>query len=128
MIRAELYAPKSYWAASPDEVSRVAGGCGPGGFGDFLVPDKIWGLDVSHACRIHDWMYHLGETLADKDEADRVFLNNMLRLVEAAGGPGWLQRLRANRAHTYHLAVATFGGPFFWKDKNEPGTMAMVAV
>lgn len=122
-MRVELYAPKQYWAL-PESERR--GGCGPGGLGDWLVPDTIWLLSVRPACKIHDFMYSVGETISDKDEADRVFLNNMLRLVEAAGGPEWLRRLRANRAHTYYLAVKTFGGPAFWSGKNEPGTMAIV--
>jgi len=90
------------------------------------VPETIWLLDISEACNIHDWMYIAGSTIADKDEADRVFLNNMLRLIEAAGGWRLVQRLRRNRAWIYYQAVGRFGGPAFWSGKNPSNTMMEV--
>lgn len=115
---AELFAPASYVTAGTQTRALVVNGCGPGGWKVDLVPDSIWGLDVSAACNIHDWMYTAGRTLADKDEADRVLLNNLLRLVAAAGGPAWLRWLRRRRARTYFDAVRIFGGPAFWTHKN----------
>lgn len=113
-----LYAPASYVAASPEVRAAVVNGCGPGGWKADLVPDTIWGLNIAAACDIHDWMYTLGTTLAHKDEADRVFLNNMLRLIDAAGGWRLLRALRRARARVYFEAVQHFGGPAFWKGKN----------
>lgn len=63
-------------------------------------------------------MYHVGQTVADKEEADRVFLNNLLRLIEA--GSGWLKMLRRRRALDYYQAVVAFGGPAYWAGKNSP--------
>lgn len=112
-----LFAPPSYNEALP-EVRAAINGCGSAGWKGDLVPDTIWGLCITPACNRHDWMYTIGETLEDKDEADRVFLNNMLRLIEAAGGWKILKKLRRNTAKEYYKAVHFFGGPAFWVGKN----------
>ena len=116
----KLWAPAAYTQATPKEIARVIGrgGCGGGdGIGDCLVPDKMWGLSVHPACMIHDWMYDCGVTIEDKNEADRVFLNNVLRIIDAANSWWWLRRLRRRRAATYYHAVRLFGGPAFWSGK-----------
>lgn len=128
MKTALLYAPKSYIDAPQEVRDAVVNGCGTSGWKGYLVPDTIWGLNIVEACRIHDWMYAEGETLVDKDEADRVFLNNMLRLVAAAGGFGLLQALRRRRARIYFEAVSRFGGPAFWHEKNRLENMIAVPV
>jgi len=67
-------------------------------------------------------MYDCGQTLADKEEADRVWLNNILRRIDAC--EGWfgqlatVKMLRRRRAKTYYDAVRCFGGPAFWTGKN----------
>ena len=119
----ELYAPSGYITATAAVRDSVCNGCGTAGLGDFLVPDTIWGLSVREACRIHDWMYVFGETIADKDEADRVFLNNMLRLIQARNSCRLLTGLRRVRARTYYRAVRMFGGPAFWRGKNSPANL-----
>jgi hypothetical protein len=121
-MTAALYAPESYVRAVPDVRRYVANGCGPSGWKGYLVPETIYLLPVREACDIHDWMYAEGETIADKDSADRTFLNNLLRLINAAGGPRWLVWLRTRRALKYYKAVCLFGGPAFWKEKNPPET------
>lgn len=121
-----LYAPRSYVEA-PDVIRRiVVNGCGVGGWKGKLVPDTVWGLSIREACNIHDWMYHEGDTIKEKEEADRVFLNNMLRLVDA--GAWWLRGVRRRRAHKYYLAVRMFGGPAFWEGKNPPETEYNIAL
>ena len=116
----ELYAPQSYIQANPHDRTYRVNGCGPGGWLNRLVPDTIYGLDVSEACNIHDWMYFVGLTIEDKERADRVMLNNLIRIIDANTSFGWLRRLRYRRARTYYDAVCTFGGPFFWHGKNPP--------
>ena len=115
----KLFAPESYYR--DPRVSEVVGGCGPGkGFGDWVVPDRIWGLPIVEACKIHDWMYFMGKTEKDREEADRAFLNNMLRIVEAhEGWSKFLNGFRRYRAVTYYNAVRDFGGPSFWNEKNK---------
>lgn len=119
MTSATLYAPPEYVNARPALRDLVANGCGASGWKVDLVPDTVWGLSIKESCRIHDWMYAAGSTLADKEEADRVFLNNMLRLIEAAGGWWPLPSLRRRRALLYYEAVQNFGGPAFWQEKNK---------
>lgn len=121
-----LYAPESYVAAPPQVRATVVNGCGPGGWKVDIIPDTIWGLDIRPACDIHDWMYTAGETIADKDEADRVFLNNCLRLIDAAGGLWLVRALRRRRARVYYEAVRHFGGPAFWANKNHRGELIPV--
>ena len=122
----KLYAPPSYWRCSSDELNAVTGGCGPGGKGDYLVPDTMYGLSVFRACQIHDYMYYVGKTAADKKEADRVFLNNMVRIINAETKWKWLRSLRKRRAYAYYKAVDLFGGGSFWDGKNRPETFDYV--
>lgn len=113
-----IYAPRAYRDAPASERSQHCNGCGPKSAFVDIVPDSIWGLDVSEACNIHDWMYAHGRTIEDKREADRTFLNNMLRMIENAGGWSLLRLLRRRRALKYFWAVDVFGGPAFWDSKN----------
>lgn len=124
---AMLYAPESYVAAAPIVRGRVVNGCGTAGWKGALVPETMYGLVVTPACNIHDWMYIAGSTIDEKDEADRCFLNNLLRLIDAAGGPVLLRWLRRRRARTYYEAVHLFGGPAFWSSKN-PVTNTLTAL
>lgn len=119
----ELYAPEGYWQTLPEVLKQITNGCGTSGWKGALVPDTIYLLDIKPACNIHDYMYAAGLTLAAKKEADRVFLNNMLRIIDAAGGCSLLRMLRRRRAKIYYEAVHHFGGPAFWDGKNEPQTV-----
>lgn len=112
-----LWSPQTYKDASPKERSRVCNGCGPQSWKRDIVPDTVWGLSIARACDIHDWQYEEGATLEDKDKADRVFLNNMLRIVESESRFRFLRLLRRRRCYKYYLAVSRFGGPAFWGDK-----------
>jgi hypothetical protein len=58
----------------------------------------------------------------DKEEADRVFLWNMLRIIHARTSSRILTWLRRRRAYKYYLAVKHFGGPAFWAGKNSEMT------
>jgi hypothetical protein len=121
-----LWAPPEYWQLTPAQRADICNGCGAKGWGGYIVPDTLLGLSITDACHIHDYMYHTGETLDDKRAADRVFLNNALRLIEAGTQWPWLQRARTRRAHVYYQAVSNFGGPAFWSDKNLPGEMGSI--
>lgn len=117
----ELYAPERYWRLTEEIRAEITNGCGTRGLIGLLVPDTIWGLSIKAACNIHDWMYAVGETIEDKKEADRVFLNNMLRLID--NGWWWLKKPRIIRARTYYNAVKICGGPAFWSGKNKNANM-----
>lgn len=120
--------PCCFHDATPEQ-RRTAigeGGCGPGGFGDKLVPDKILWLSVKPSCQIHDWCYHYGETLADKEMADRIFLNNMLRQIWPAKSRWRIPRMLL--AYGYYKAVKCFGARAFWSGKNKVGEMRGVVI
>ncbi len=117
-----LYAPKTYWRLTPTAKALICNGCGTSGWKGRLVPGHLLWLSIKEACDIHDFMYHVGVTLADKEEADRVFLNNMLRIVEAES-VWFLKRIRRHMAVDYYGAVRDFGGPAFWDGKNDSECM-----
>lgn len=117
-----LFAPEAYKKLTAVALAAIANGCGAIGWKIDLVPDTLWGLGIRAACDIHDYMYHTGETIEDKNEADRVFLNNMLRLIVAKTKYKWLRRLRRRRALIYYFAVRHFGGPAFWAGKQDETT------
>lgn len=124
--KAVLYAPEEYWCLTQVQREEMTNGCGTRGLIGLLVPDTIYGLDVSEACRIHDFQYAVGSTPEEKDSADRAFINNLLRIIDANTKWKWLRKLRAERARTYYHAVCNFGGPAFWDGKNRPEEMGSV--
>ncbi len=121
-----LYAPEDYWNLSPSEREEICNGCGTKGLGGWFVPDTLWGLSIKEACNIHDYMYWAGRTEANREEADRVFLNNMMRIILAESGV-ILRFFRRYRAVSYYGAVQDMGGPAFWNSKNSPETMKVAA-
>ncbi len=117
--KAKLYAPDGYWNLSAKAKKKLCNGCGTKGLGGWIVPDTLWGLSIVEACNIHDFQDHEGQTINEKTQADRTFLNNMIRIIEADSGR-LLRPLRRYRAMSYYSAVADFGGPAFWKNVNSP--------
>jgi hypothetical protein len=130
---ADLWAPESFWDRlknDPASLKKICNGVGSETSWTYhLTPNTIWGLDVTPASDIHDFMYFYPitfdsdeEGLAWKDKADRVFLNNMIRLFEKAESESWWARrfstMRRNRAQLYFKAVQNFGGTSFWEGKN----------
>jgi len=114
----KLFAPSSFWRSDPKVIEAVTNGCGPQGWKVDVIPDKILGLEITIACRIHDWMYGQGTCMEDKATADRVFLNNLLRIIDAKTKLRPLRLARKFLALIYYEAVHLFGGPAFWKGKN----------
>ena len=118
----ELYCEYGYETIPEILLLKQVNGCGPGGWKFDLIPDTMYGLSVVEACNIHDWMYLHGQTLEDKDRADRVFKNNVIRLIDSRTSKNWFSQniikpLRYRRAKTYYESVSHFGGPAFWKGK-----------
>ena len=122
MNKAKLYAHPECWEFKkehPDEFQSF--GCGPGGAGDKFVPDTMYGLNVSNACRIHDWYYRFypENTEEARKMADRILLNNLLRIVEANTKSKILLCLRRRRCKTYYRMVRTFGASSYFDDRND---------
>jgi hypothetical protein len=115
-----LTAPKEYWAATEAERNAVTGGCGPGGAGDKFVPDKILGVSIFQACRIHDWEYYFGATMAEKKKADNRFRDNSQRIIMTVSKWRILMIARLIISWGYYIAVAYGGGPAFWANTGVP--------
>ena len=116
-----LYAPADYWCLSDAARAEICDGCGPNFLAEF-IPDKLLGLDISDACDIHDYMYAVGRSEEDRHIADRVFLNNMLRIINH-DSKEVLKPARRVMALTYYYIVRSFGAPWFWRGKNLPEEM-----
>lgn len=120
----KLFAPPEYWKVDKD--TRDSWGCGPGGWGDLLVPDSILGLDVKPACQIHDYYYrHWHDSSEDaRFMADRVFKFNMLRILANEYADRELSKwnpfflLRRRLIHRYYQAVRRYGGPAWHDERN----------
>ena len=117
----KLFADPECWEFKkkyPDEFSSY--GCGPGGLGDFVVPDTVYFLSVRDACRIHDWGYRHAPEASDEDRKrhDRILSNNMLRIVNAKTKSKILRKLLYRRCKTYYQMVRAFGGPAYWDERN----------
>jgi hypothetical protein len=124
----KLYAPKEYWNAidAKTDISSIINGCGTTDWKGELIPESLLGLSITPACNIHDWMYYYGETYQDKEEADRVFLNNMVRIINNDSDNVFLKKARLAEAKVYYEAVKNFGGHAFWENKNQTGTFREV--
>ncbi len=115
--KGELFAPESFLDAPYNQLIEVCNGCGAAGSW-LRPPAKMYGTNMVYVFHIHDWMYHEGKTIEDKDKADRVMLNNLYRLIEADSHkwykPTFLQRRRALK---YYWGVKYGGGPAYWEGK-----------
>ena len=118
-----LYYPKEYLTTPPHILNNIINGCGPGGWLIDIVPDHIFFCNITEACYIHDFMYKVGTTIEDKKRADRVFLNNMTRLILDKNYywyDNWLKKKRLALARFYYVMVKNHGGPAFWRGKDDP--------
>lgn len=125
MKKIKLYAPQGYIALTPNKRAEICNACGAKG--GIKVPNTFWGLDISEACNIHDYMYFMGKTYNDKLEADRVFKNNLSRIIEARTSWNLLKRLRHRRKKTYVYVVSELGDTAFWAGKNKPQNLLEIA-
>lgn len=110
--------PEIFLRTPGQKINEICNGAGPKNWG-WIIPDTMYGLSITAAANIHDVEYHFGKDIEDKDIADRRFMNNMLRLIQANTRWNWLKKLRFLRAKKYYAAVHIFGGPAFWAGKNK---------
>lgn len=104
----------------PDEFESY--GCGPGGIGDYLVPDTVYGLSIRNACRIHDWGYRHSQDASEEARKahDKILSYNSARIVKAKTQSQLLLKLRLRRVRTYYQMVRAFGGRAYWdENRNE---------
>lgn len=113
-----LIAHKDYWHLPEETKKKLCNGMGSehGLFNRFikwLIPDHFFGLDMTEAANIHDFMYWVGGTMWDKIVADIVFLYNMLRKIYTVGDKH--RTKRTFMATRYFLAVLWGGKSSFNK-------------
>ena len=113
----KLIAPLTMVRASHDDIMIQTNGCGRAGIEGWLVPDTIWGLDISPVCRVHDWMYQTAQESArrhkdqgrlteDEHFADGIFGANLISLIKQKTRSKVVQWMRLRRAYKYVDAVA----------------------
>lgn len=113
----KLFKPEGYDKIPKERLAVICNGCGPSGWK--VKFNSIIGCNVSKACNIHDYMYLCGVDIKAKKEADRVFLNNMLRLIDNKSAWKITKWMRKKVAYGYYISVKRFGGPAFWAGKNK---------
>ena len=114
--KVKLYKPKDYDITPKEQLEKICNGCGPAGWKAKF--NSILGCNVSECCQIHDFQYEFGESLEDKRSADRVFLNNLLRVINSKDSWKITTYFRRKIAYGYYKAVDRYGGPAYWADKN----------
>jgi len=124
MVKTSLWAPAEYWELTPEQRRTMCTGCGTAS--TWWVPDTVWGLNITPACNIHDYMYIMGDCEKDRKTADQVFLNNIIRIIQAKTRFRILSWLRRRRAVIYYQAVRLFGGAAFWAGKNKPAELETI--
>jgi len=118
MNELRLWAPESYWNMPVEERNRRYSGCGPENALIDFVPDTVIFLSIKESCKIHDHSYSIGESEDDRLEADRVFRNNMQRIVDFHTKNAILKWLRYWRVNQNYKAVRIWGSKAFWEGKN----------
>lgn len=115
-IEYDLVGPK--WALDDtipikDIESRIgsSGGCGPGKWGDLLIPDTVWGLSMKPACFLHDAEYSEANTPDKRYVADLRLFSNGRKIIHLKSNKFmiWLRMLRFSK---YYVAVDLAGSSF----------------
>jgi len=139
-----LFAPSKYWDMLTEdnpELKKICNGVGSETSWTYhFIPNTIYGLSIIPVSDKHDFMYtypkafpamvddeYFKTGLDYKNHADRVFLNNCIRLFEyhekLSGFTGWMHRrlagVRRARAYEYFEILQKFGGTSFWEDKDQ---------
>ena len=82
-----------------------SGGCGPGKWGDWLVPDTIYLVNIKPACYLHDCEYSEMESEDDRKYADKRLFDNANKIVELKSSNKFTLWLRRARLMKYWAAV-----------------------
>ena len=105
-----------YTTLTQKEKDEICNGCGPAGWKGELVPETMWGLKVTEICNIHDFDYHIGQTMDDKKIADNRFLKNLCKYVKKLS-PWYLVAQRLARCYLYYVVVKKAGNEYFKANK-----------
>ena len=88
------------------------GGCGPGNFGDRLVPDSILGVNIKPACYLHDCRYSEADTPEKKYEGDVELFTNSAKIIHIESANKFTKWIRMRIVFHYFAAVDIGGGGF----------------
>ena len=107
------------WALDPDipikDIEKrigSTGGCGPGKWGDWFVPDTIYGLNIKPACYIHDCNYSEADTPEKRHAADLRLFANGEKIIKMKSRNKFMIWLRMLRYSKYYVAVDLGGSGF----------------
>ena len=119
-----LMRPAVVAALTPTQAADLTNGCGPQSMKIKLIPDTVMGIDFFPACAVHDQCYSFGEDEDDKRLSDRIFLFNLLVLIDkhcaAKGIIDKVQRVAArSAAFDYFKAVSDWGRAAFYAHKGQ---------
>jgi len=102
----KLLCPLHMTRLTMEQIYARTNGCGREGLEGRLIPDTIWGLDISPACNVHDIMYQMADTREEENYADAIFGANLISLIQQKTTFAPLKWLRLRRAYKYVDAVA----------------------
>ena len=108
------------WALDPDTpIDQIraligsGGGCGPGAtWGDWMVPDTMWGLNMKPVCYLHDCCYHDADNEARRHVCDLLLFTNGTTYIRAHSANWFMVWLRLKRLGKYFRMVNLGGGGF----------------
>lgn len=91
-------------------------GCGPEGWKGLLIPDTLGGIDISEACRRHDYDHFIGGSEEDRQKSNMNFFCNMVIIIRR--DDTWLtnEDIALKWAIQYYIAVDD-NGKEYWNYK-----------
>lgn len=104
------------------EVDFINGVGGEGSWINCLIPKSISDISIVGPALLHDYRFYIGETLDDFLEANRLFLNDILTVLDSKGmgelrSMGDIKNSHA-KAWKFYRAVDIYGMRFFRTVKN----------
>ena len=119
-----LYCPQGYTQLTKEQKKEICNGCGSK---EGWLTKIIFGGKFVECCNIHDYMYSIGLSQEDKDIADRVFYNNMNRVIATIDNKT-LKYYYKVKAHIFYKSVKTFGESAFWSSEKVMPDMVAYSV
>lgn len=87
-------------------------GCGPYKASG-LIPNSLFGADLSPACDIHDFTYSKAEAVESRGEADNLFLVNMSEIANREIKDPIKRIFAEVGIAVYYFMVRIFGRKYF---------------
>ena len=109
--------------STKEEYSDICNGAGAKGSG-FLVPDSLYGLNMTIVFDLHDYCYNKFKSVLGKELSDLMMKVNMMLYIDKHTTKCPFMRstllfLREKRALLYYHAVDSVGGLFYGYEENK---------